>query len=193
MQMNESRRTEPDRRQALLEERILILASSGTDAQVILAAAVDGGFTAEAVADVASLCTAIVKGAGAVVLVEADFSPADVSALRSPQFQWTGREGLPGLRGYAYGKQEGRQARVTLHLLNYDLDATHDPEPVRDLPVSVALPAAFQHVTLGKLSAFAPDSSEALELQGEVRNGRLYFALPELRVYRLVEALLTAT
>jgi hypothetical protein len=119
-------------------------------------------------------------------------APADVSALRSPQFQWTGREGLPGLRGYAYGKQEGRHARVTIHLLNYDLDATHEPEPVHDLPVSVALPAAFQHATLGKLSAFAPDSSEVLELHGEVRDGRLSFELPELRVYRLVEALMTA-
>jgi hypothetical protein len=117
-------------------------------------------------------------------------APADFSALRSPQFQWTGRDGLPGLRGYAYWKQEGRQSRVTLHLLNYDLDATHEPEPVRHIPVSIALPISVHRATLGKLSTFTPDSGEASELQGELRDGRLNFELPELRVYRGVEALL---
>ena len=46
------------------------------------AAATEGGFTAEIVADVAALCTAMAEGAGAVALVEASFSPADVDTLR---------------------------------------------------------------------------------------------------------------
>jgi hypothetical protein len=119
-------------------------------------------------------------------------APSDFSLLRSPQFQWTGRQGLPGLRGNAYWKQEGRRSHVTIHLLNYDVDATHEPEPVRDIPISVALPVAIQQASLGKLSAFAPDSNEASELRGEIRDGRLSFELQELRVYRIVEALLLA-
>jgi len=115
-------------------------------------------------------------------------APSDLSALHTPQFQWTRREGLAGLRANAYWKQEGRQSRVTIHLLNYDLDATHEPEPVRDIPISVALPVKVQHATLGKLSAYAPDSSDPVQLRGEIRDGRLSFDLPELRVYRLVEA-----
>ena len=117
---------------------------------------------------------------------------SNLSALSSPQFKWTVREGLPGLRGYAYWKPAGRQSCITLHLLNYDLDATREPEPVRDIPVSVALPDMVKHATLGKLSTFAPDSSDPSELHGEIRDGRLCFELPELRVYRIVEALLPA-
>ena len=121
------------------------------------------------------------------------FGPASSasSELRTPQFQWTGREGLPGLRANAYWKQEGRQSRVTVHLLNYDLDPTHEPEPVRDISISVALPVTVQHATLAKLTAFAPDSSDPSELRGEIRDGRLAFELPDLRVYRIVQALLT--
>jgi hypothetical protein len=119
-------------------------------------------------------------------------APSAFSALRSPQFQWTGREGLAGLRGYAYWKQAGGQSRVTIHLLNYDLDASHEPEPVRDIPISVALPVTVQPATLGRLSVFAPDSSDPSELRGEIRDGRLSFELPELRVYCVVEAVLLA-
>src|ERR1700677_2449709 len=68
MQTNESRRTEPDRRQALLEERVLILVPAESDAKFISAAAAQGGFTAEIAADMAHLCAAISEGAGAVVL-----------------------------------------------------------------------------------------------------------------------------
>ncbi|HUZ45899.1 MAG TPA: alpha-amylase family protein [Terriglobia bacterium] len=117
-------------------------------------------------------------------------APSDFSLVRSPRFQWTTRKGLPGLRGYVYWKQEGRQGRVTLHLLNYDLDAAHEPGPVRHIPISVALPDVLQHATVGKLSAFTPNSGETEELHGEIRDGRLSFELPELRVYRLVEAVL---
>ena len=115
---------------------------------------------------------------------------SNFSALCSPQFQWTAGPGLAGLRGNAYWKQEGRQARVTIHLVNYDLDATHEPEPVHEIPISLALPVPVQHATLGKLSAFAPDSSEASELGGEIRDGRLSFELKDLGVYCVVEALL---
>ena len=119
-------------------------------------------------------------------------APADIVPACSPRFQWTTRAGLPGLRGYVYWKQEARQSRVTLHLLNYDLDAAHEPSPVRNIPISIALPDALQHATVGKLSTFTPNSDEALELHGEIRSGRLSFDLPELRVYRLVEAVLLA-
>jgi PAS domain S-box-containing protein len=64
------------------EERILILASSGTDAETISAAAAEGGFTAEVLADLSSLRAAIDEGTGAIVLVEAAFPPAEVEALR---------------------------------------------------------------------------------------------------------------
>jgi PAS domain-containing protein len=63
------------------QERILILAPE-TDAQVISAAATEGGFAAEIVADAASVRAAIGEGAGAVVLVDAELSPADIGALR---------------------------------------------------------------------------------------------------------------
>jgi PAS domain S-box-containing protein len=64
------------------EERILILAPTGTDAEVISAAAAEGGFASEHVADMASLRKAIGEGAGALVLADAGFSPAEVGSLR---------------------------------------------------------------------------------------------------------------
>ena len=119
-------------------------------------------------------------------------SHADISPACSARFQWTTREGLPGLRGYVYWKQEDRRSRVTLHLLNYDLDAAHEPSPVRNIPISIALPEVLRHATVGKLSAFSPNSDDAPDLHGEIRSCRLSFMLPELRVYGLVEAVLLA-
>lgn len=118
-------------------------------------------------------------------------APSDISPVCSAPYQWTPHKGLPGLRGYVYSKQEGRQARVTVHLLNYDLDTTHEPQPVRDLPISVVLPRALQQETLSGLTAFTPSSGQSSQLHGEIRNGRLSFELPELRVYRLVEAVVS--
>jgi PAS domain S-box-containing protein len=73
---------EPRRPAAGREERILILAPAPSDASAISAAATEGGFTAEIVADMTSLCAAIGEGAGATVIVDAALSPAELGALR---------------------------------------------------------------------------------------------------------------
>ena len=78
------------------EERILILAPPrNNDAENISAAATEGGFTPEIVADMAQLCMAIGEGAGAVVLVDAAFSPADVAALRDTLYEQPPWSALP--------------------------------------------------------------------------------------------------
>jgi PAS domain S-box-containing protein len=65
----------------LTEERVLILAPTGRDAEDISAIAVEGGFTPEIVADMAHLCAAIGQGAGVVVLVDSAFPTAEIAAL----------------------------------------------------------------------------------------------------------------
>ncbi len=64
------------------EERILVLAPDESDAEAISAAALEGGFSAEVVADMGRVCAGIGEAAGAVVLVDAGWPPADIAALR---------------------------------------------------------------------------------------------------------------
>jgi PAS domain S-box-containing protein len=115
-------------------ERILILAPTGTDAQVISAAATEGGFTPEIVDDMASLCTAIAEGAGAVVLVDEALSPVDVAVLREmlrAQPSWSDLPILPVLSAEVDREEALQRMRrlvqslqpvVSLHLLERPLE-----------------------------------------------------------------------
>ena len=79
---------------------------------------------------------------------------------------------------------------MTVHLLNYDVSAKGEPSPVRDLPFSVALPDAIRSSVIERLTELSPDADDESPLRGEVRDGRLKFGLAELRLYRVVEAVL---
>jgi hypothetical protein len=120
-----------------------------------------------------------------------DSAPSDLAPAYASKFKWTGAQGSPGLRANVYWKQDGRQARVVIHVLNYDVTTSGEPGTVRNLPVSLALPDSLAKSTIGKLSVVAPDSAEPTPLRGEIRDGKLLFELPELRVYRIAEAVLT--
>ena len=120
-----------------------------------------------------------------------DSASSDLGPAYASKFKWTGAEGLPGLRANVYWKQDGHQARLVMHVLNYDVPPSGEPGTVRNFPISFALPDSLAKATIGKLSVVAPDSAEPALLQGEIRDGNLSFELPELRVYRIAEAVLT--
>jgi hypothetical protein len=75
------------------------------------------------------------------------------------------------------------------HLL--DVSTSGEVGTVRKLPISFTLPDSLAKATIGRLSALAADSAEPTPLPGEIRDGKLSFELPELRVYRIAEAVLT--
>jgi PAS domain-containing protein len=97
------------------EERILVLAPEARDAEDISAAAVEGSFTVEVVPDMASLCHAVRAGAGALMLVEASFSPAEVASLRETLLEQPPWSELPILVLAADVEREEARLRM-LHL-----------------------------------------------------------------------------
>jgi CheY-like chemotaxis protein len=107
---------EPDRLAKQRDERILILAPTGGDQEIIAAAAAEGCCTAEIVADMAHLCAAIDEGAGALVLVDAAFSPADIASLRAALRKQPAWSALPILLICADVAQEEARQRF-LHLV----------------------------------------------------------------------------
>ena len=75
------------------------------------------------------------------------------------------------------------------HLL--DVLPSGEPGAVRNLPISFTLPDSLAKATIGGLSAVAPESAEPTPLHSEIRHDKLSFELPERRVYRIAEAVLT--
>ncbi|MCX6620717.1 MAG: hypothetical protein NTY38_06500, partial [Acidobacteria bacterium] len=111
-------------------------------------------------------------------------APALPAAAYESKFRWTSAEGLPGLRANVYWTQDGRWARVVTHVVNYDVSARGEVAPARKVPISFTLPDLLAGAAVEKLAA------EETALSGEIRDGRLSFELPEVRVYRIVEAVL---
>jgi hypothetical protein len=101
------------------------------------------------------------------------------------------REDLPMVRVSAYWKRQGSAALLVVHLLNYGLTATEEPQPIRNIPISIPLPRGGQW-SAARVQALSPGDETATDLPSEVREGRLTVRLPLLRIYRVVEARLTA-
>ena len=99
---------------------------------------------------------------------EADLSDSAVSPRRD----------LPGLRFNAYCAREGGRMRCVLHVLNFEA------AEVRDLPVS--LPVAGKSA---RLRLFEP-GEQPVPLDGQILDGRLTFQVPEIRVHKIVEAVI---
>ncbi len=116
-------------------------------------------------------------------------APSGVAPASAPGYRWTPREDLPGLRANVYWKREAGRTTVVTHLLNYDVSPAGEPRPARDVPVSVALPAAVGNVRLERLSMVSLAAPETT-LAGAVRGGRLAFTAPEVSIYLAVEAVL---
>ncbi|MFN0171409.1 MAG: hypothetical protein ACKV22_33755 [Bryobacteraceae bacterium] len=127
------------------------------------------------------------RAAAAFAQASADLAPAYDAGWR-----WTRRDNLPGLRANVYWKKDRGRAAVVTHLLNYDVPAGGEPRPARAVPVSFPLPETLERARLGKLFQISPDSDQAIPLEGDLRDGKLSFEVPEVRLYRVVEALLDA-
>lgn len=115
---------------------------------------------------------------------------ADLAAAYGAEWRWTQRDDLPGLRANAYWKRDRGRAVVVTHLLSYDVSKAGEVRPARGVPVSFTLPEGIGRVRLGRLSMISADSGEAVRVEGELRDGKLSFEAPEVRIYRVVEAVL---
>jgi signal transduction histidine kinase/CheY-like chemotaxis protein len=62
-------------------ERVLVLAPTGRDAEVVVAALADAGIAAERCADIQALCRGIEEGAGGALIAEEALSPDAIAAL----------------------------------------------------------------------------------------------------------------
>ncbi len=105
--------------------------------------------------------------------------------LAGARLAYTDPADLPGLRATCYRRREGNHTRVVLHLLNYD------PEPARDVAVSLPLPAGVRGKAT-RVRAYRAGAAQPTELRAEIIDGRLQFEAPELVVHLLVEADLDA-
>jgi len=105
-----------------------------------------------------------------------------LDSLAERRLAYTDRRDLPGLRATCYWRREGEGARMVLHLLNYD------PEPARDVPITLALPEGAGRWKSVRLRGWRAGAERAVEVGGEIRQNRLTFRVPELATHLAVEA-----
>jgi len=94
------------------------------------------------------------------------------------RYRWTARPVSAALRANAYWKRDAAEATVVLHVLNYEISAKGEVTPARDVPVSLPLPAAIHEWQPGAVGAPA---------DAAVREGRLCFTVPEVRVHSMIQ------
>lgn len=117
--------------------------------------------------------------------------PQVLATLTGANLAAIDRDDLPMVRINAYWKKEGASARLVVHLLNYDLTAKEEPQPIRDVPLSIPLPRGGNWSS-ARIQARSPGAETATHLASEVRQGCLKTHLPLLRIYQVVEARLEA-
>ena len=117
---------------------------------------------------------------------------ADLSGALHPRYRWTAHPGLPGLRANAFWKRENTQTTVVIHVLNYDVTATGDVLPAKDVTASLPLPASLHNSRIRTAVTFTADAQEATPLAAGIGEGRLTVKLPEVGVYRLASVQLEA-
>ncbi len=113
-----------------------------------------------------------------------------LAKLAGKNLAYTDRGDLPGLRATCYWRRAGRGARLVLHLVSYEVNENQPPEPARDVPISLPLPAAGRLVGL---RCYRAGAEQPAKLSGEIRLGRLEFRVPEVVVHLLVEAELVSS
>jgi len=105
-----------------------------------------------------------------------------LDSLAERRLAYTDRTDLPGLRATCYWRREGKGARLVIHLLNYD------PDPARDVPVSLPLSEGAGLWKSARLRGWHAGAQSHLELTGQILDHRLRFRVPELAVHLAVEA-----
>jgi hypothetical protein len=112
-----------------------------------------------------------------------DRLPALVEKLTSQNLSYTTGD-FPGLRALVYSSGQ----RLVMHLLNYEVTATEDPTPARDIPVRLLLPAPLAGASRVRLQMHVPGQERARELEGKLNGGALVFQTPEVVIHAVVEA-----
>ncbi|MGQ9733058.1 MAG: hypothetical protein ACUVX8_17505 [Candidatus Zipacnadales bacterium] len=93
----------------------------------------------------------------------------------------------PYVRVNAFGTLDAKPARIIVHVVNYNVELgvkAAAPTPIENIELNLPL-APFMKVVTAQ--TYAPDETQAIELETKTVQGRVHVTLPPLRIYRVVE------